>query len=686
MCHGAANPPKGIDVLKYASLQATGVLKNDGSEHGVMGQVQTGAMPLGGPPVPPEEIKALAAWIAAGAPDWGARTPATGRKPIVEAEVLKAILKDLQNADERKRAYLRYYSLVNLYNSLDVSDEDLALYRTALAKLVNSLSWERDITKPTPIDANGVILRIDLRDFKWNPEIWQRVVAAYPYGVKPRSLAAEIRRIQDLSGATLPYIRVDWFVANASLPPLYEQILQLPPTISGIEQALGVDSERDVEEEKVARAGVRDSGVSRNNRVVERHHALYGSYWKSFDFADNVGEHNIFKNPVSLHPAGGECIFSLPNGLQGYFLAKGTGEALADGPPNIVRDVETNHGDDPVVHNGRSCMGCHYAGMRHIRDEVRALLTDDKKAIFDVGKARALYPPQAELERWLTGDSKQFNDAVTGTGAPVASSPANEPINRISALYSAQLSAAQAAADAGLSVQELQRQIARNSDLRRLGFDQLEGANGGIKRDAWEEYFGQLAETLGLGDYIAPATVSADLPLLAGRARPAAVNPIVALQRATATGSIHITLSADKGGGATYRVGETVGISFGVDRACSLALYDIDPAGVVTLLFPNRYMPDGHLVPGQTYRLQDASGNGIIEVLSGGTFGVETLLAVATPGRTQLPGIGAFEADPISKSLGVVDRNTVTFASSLKRVASGNAGVSTAVVRLVTAQ
>jgi mono/diheme cytochrome c family protein len=689
-CHGNTNPQKGINVLKYTSLQVTGLLKGDGSESTIKHQVDTGAMPADGTKLSKADIAALDAWIAAGAPDWDAAPAGSkphvegGRKQIAEGEVLKAIVRDLQSANERKRAYLRYYSLVNLYNNPDISEDDLNHYRSALGKLLNSLSWERAITKPAAIDANHLLLRIDLRDFDWSPEIWQHVIAAYPYGLKPRNISGEIRQIQDLCGATLPYVRADWFITNASLPPLYNQILQLPDNVPDLERKLGVDSARDVEEEKAVRAGVRDSGVSRNNRVVERHRALYGAYWKSFDFADNIGEHNIFKNPVSLHPAGGEFIFNLPNGLQGYFLAKGTGEALADGPTNIVRDIESNRGDDPVVHNGRSCMACHVQGMRTIRDEVRRLLTDDKKGNFDVDKARALYVSQKDLEKWLNQDSARFREAVVASGSDVPESPKDEPINRITVLYQAQLTVQQAAADAGLTVEEFQRRIGQNSDLRRLGFDQLEDAAGGIKRDAWEEYFGQMVEAIGLGDYLAPSAVHPVVSATAGGGshQPASLDPIVALQRKTMSGPVHITLSLDKGVGATYKVGETVGISFTVDRDCRLALYDIDPAGVQTLLFPNQFIQDDRLIAGQTYHLQDPAGKNLIEVLANGTFGVETLLAVASRSRADLPGLSAFKQDPVGKSLGVVGQDRNVFAAQI----AGNGEISTAVVRLVTSR
>src|SRR6266571_4457232 len=55
------------------------------------------------------------------------------------------------------------------------------------------------------------------------------------------------RLIQALSGVSLPYIRVDWFIANASTPPLYHTILRLPGTLEDVERLLDVHATFDLE-------------------------------------------------------------------------------------------------------------------------------------------------------------------------------------------------------------------------------------------------------------------------------------------------------------------------------------------------------------------------------------------------------------------------------------------------------
>src|SRR5439155_1391989 len=92
-------------------------------------------------------------------------------------QVLAAIIRDLASAPEADRPYLRYYSLANLWNSVDVEESELELYRMALSKLVNHLSWEKEITQPRQLGFENTVLRIDLRNYRWTAETWREIIA-----------------------------------------------------------------------------------------------------------------------------------------------------------------------------------------------------------------------------------------------------------------------------------------------------------------------------------------------------------------------------------------------------------------------------------------------------------------------------------------------------------------------------
>jgi hypothetical protein len=186
---------------------------------------------------------------------------------------------------------LRATSLSHLANA-GLAAEQIQSYRHGLSKLVNSLSWGNCVVVPKPIDPAKTIFRIDLRDFQWNEKVWAAIVSANPYGVVADT--KEVKFCSDATHCKLPFVRADWFVAAASRPPLYHEVLQLPASDRALEKMLRVDVAENIRQERVARAGFNSSGVSRNNRLIERHESGGVVYWKSYDFAGNTEKRNLF--------------------------------------------------------------------------------------------------------------------------------------------------------------------------------------------------------------------------------------------------------------------------------------------------------------------------------------------------------------------------------------------------------
>lgn len=88
--------------------------------------------------------------------------------------VLAAIAEHLRGLPRENRPFQRYFTLTNLHKLRTVTDEDLLRHRAALSKLVNSLSWKREILVPQPVDAQQAVLAIDLYRLGWDRELWQR--------------------------------------------------------------------------------------------------------------------------------------------------------------------------------------------------------------------------------------------------------------------------------------------------------------------------------------------------------------------------------------------------------------------------------------------------------------------------------------------------------------------------------
>jgi len=78
---------------------------------------------------------------------------------------------------EGERRFARCFTIAHLANA-GLAEDELQTYRFTLAKLVNSLSWNKDIIAPRPVDSARTVFRIDIRDYTWNDRVWKRLLAA----------------------------------------------------------------------------------------------------------------------------------------------------------------------------------------------------------------------------------------------------------------------------------------------------------------------------------------------------------------------------------------------------------------------------------------------------------------------------------------------------------------------------
>ncbi|MEY2880905.1 MAG: Serine/threonine-protein kinase pkn1, partial [Verrucomicrobiota bacterium] len=425
-------------------------------------------------PLAADEKAILAAWIRGDDSE-------TDRAHLAEADVMRAILADLNRFPRFERSWFRYLSLHTLHNQPPrlVSARDLDLHRAATSKLINSLSWHPAITPPEPIDPARVVYRLDLRRYGWDEAMWRLVARHNPYGFVNAELDGQLAAVSGTRD--LLWLRADWFIFAAAQPPLYEQLLYPAKIVPGLladpahaeqhleaylgvkphealraaatrgqqsaeEFLLGRSSTVSAAEGLVARAGFTrgKSGVSNfANRLVERHALLDRTgkpdgraYWKSYDFAaSDPGSRGILTSfplgPVgsglskgdrfAFQHDGGEFIFHLPNGLQGYLLTTADGKMLARAPEAIVQDLSRT---DRQILNGVSCIKCHSDGMKDpphgVHDDIKpgALVTlRDRLAPEDVRALSNLYLSDADFARQLEADRGLFRRALRAAGA-----------------------------------------------------------------------------------------------------------------------------------------------------------------------------------------------------------------------------------------------------------------------------
>ena len=507
-CHGEHGAYTEQLIIEHAALVAPGgavIPGNPQASEFYQRLIETAPerrMPLNAPPLSQLAIDTIRDWIAVGAPDWR-DTFESDVAFITPKEMLETIENHVNSLSPFDRTFARYFTLTHLYNAGETTEALLA-YRRALSKLVNSLSWGRKISNPRPIDSEETIFYIDLRDYEWEIGInrWTLIETEYPYGIDfnaptQTALREKLTNLREELDCEMPFVHVDWFLATASLPPLYHNILGLPETDRELETRLEVnvvENLRNAAGRRVWRAGFNESGVSNHNRVVERHESRYGAYWKSYDFAGSVGSQNIFTHPLSFTHDGGEIIFNLPNGLQAYLLVDAGGNRLNEAPINIVRNPAAS---DPTVRNGLSCIGCHTEGMKVFEDEVRGVVEQNPNPPFNKDRALRLYTDQTTMDVLVAEDTQRYREALWEAGGVFGGI---EPIQRFHEAFQRPLAAAHAAAAVGSETADFLEKIRENTSLKNLGLAVLIGGSGTIKRDVWTSNFDEIVTTLSSPD------------------------------------------------------------------------------------------------------------------------------------------------------------------------------------------
>jgi mono/diheme cytochrome c family protein len=482
-CHSGLQSKGGMGyVLDRDKLLARGkVVAGKPDESPLWQRVADGEMP---PPKRPrlsgEETAVLKRWIVAGAPAFG---PALAQSDFITADaVARAALADLESVPASQRKFIRYFSAVHLANAGRDAAE-VATVRLALGKLLNSLSWHPRLTVPRTVGTG--LWRIDLRDYKWAASSWERLLRDYPYKDPPDKALAKA------TDTEVPVVRADWFVATASQPPLYYDLQQMPLTDRGLERLLQVDVAQDLADENAVRAGFNDSGVSKNNRVLERHDAAFGAYWRSYDFAGNKGRQSVFEHPLgpnngetSFRPDGGEMIFHLPNGLLAFLIVDGLGRRIDKAPGDIVSDPLR---PDQRVTAGLSCMNCHARGLLPKADQVRAHVEKNRQAFTkaDVESVLALYATKDRFAALVDEDTTKYTKALATLAVKL---DGDEPVNLVTRRYEAPLDLALAAAEMGTTVEWFREKLAKGlSEARAFGPLAVKG--GTVAREVFEDAY-----------------------------------------------------------------------------------------------------------------------------------------------------------------------------------------------------
>ncbi|MGI9473595.1 MAG: hypothetical protein ACR2NZ_18780, partial [Rubripirellula sp.] len=629
--------------------------------------------PSSRPALSADQIATVRRWIVAGAPaypddviakleepDSSSDVPLPPSDPVEkkidrrDRDIMRAILSHVRSIPTNERSFIRFFSTRHLLRA-GATETLLAKHRLALTKAINHLSYQVDLVVPTPIDetAGGTIFAVDIRKLGWHqkklkaidPEpandgnalklsLYDLILLEYPYAIHREddqvsdAVTDEFLRVAS-QVRPIPFIRADWFCSVALQPPLYHDLMAMPATLEELEEKLGVDTKDNLRDGLAYRAGVTISGVSRNNRVVERHSQPSGYYWKSHDFASNTGKANILVDPINFKANGGEMIFRLPNGTQAYFVCNSNGDRIDSAPTSIVVD---KFASDHVVRNGLGCIRCHDRGVKDFHDVVRPMLdilTSDPG--FDRSAAKRLYPSHEKWEQIIAGDRGRFQAAMEALGMDPRM---REPLSSLTESFMEQaIHAEMAASELGMAdvlnsdgevIRDATTQLSAISvspGFTRLGLAPL-AATGVIRRDTWEDNFDLAVRSLGLGTPIVP---------------------INGLQRADYLAddlSDKVVLRTNKANGL-FEPGDEMRIF--VDNKSSVAI-EIDLFGTAASGKVVRLGKSGtEIKPGESFQFPEASEDAI-EIRGG--LGRETITLYAS--RNRLPSSVIFRGDNIA--------------------------------------
>ncbi|MEO8183009.1 MAG: hypothetical protein ABI895_29605 [Deltaproteobacteria bacterium] len=433
--------------------------------------------------------------------------------PFIEQDDQIALMaQDISKLDATDQPFTRYLTITYSSNAGGCEGErkELERQRFALYKGINSVSTNPQVAKPFAIDEEQTIFRIDIRDYNWNRQIdlldngtvlfddaWDAIVDGVGAFAVPFTGDQADDLVQD-SATEVPFLPVNAFIQATEFGDLYYSLIGAKANLFDFERdVLKLDTIAEIADDNLLRGGFSNSGVSKQERVLNRFDqgtAGGYAYWISFDFDGGSGNEannglvlglaneSIYENPIDFKFTGGEAIFNLPNGFQGYYVANAAGARLNEAPVGIVIDPAQNNG---IVTNGASCHSCHNAGMITFTDTVRQYVLENKTK-FDNDTFEAVmnqYPSEVEFQKAMDLDSELHVSAVEKSGIKRGTPDA------VSRLYlDFQLGNVTATVAAG-ELQVTEAVLLDNLQLLDPKLSNLDVEDGYVDRDIFESVF-----------------------------------------------------------------------------------------------------------------------------------------------------------------------------------------------------
>lgn len=339
--------------------------------------------------------------------------------PLPVVEVLRIVHADMAKIPLADRRHFRYFDQHYLPDK-NGREKNARI----LSGHINGLSRESDLVRPFVVDPDCWVLRIDLREYRLDPKVYEQLADAdpmyhvktvietvteveertpWPGGVyKPENkyydkgafnlvTKKKVVEKKEIKTALAPILTegeglaltaelVKWTGSSVFVLPMeffFNQSAAQVDRNPGYYDFLGIKDEKAFQkligfDAKVAadfgltelREAVADSAVTLQPRAIRRDEKIGGAYWRTFDFDKAVDRKNplrVLGVEIEADYTADETYGHLANGLFAMGLFNKKGERQATAPDTVASD-STSKSTDRRVHVCASCTRCHSNG------------------------------------------------------------------------------------------------------------------------------------------------------------------------------------------------------------------------------------------------------------------------------------------------------------------------------------
>lgn len=320
---------------------------------------------------------------------------------LTPSECVSAIRADVATVPPTVAPYIRYLTFGEFDKAIRTEKVQV------LSGHVNHLSTQQGIETGYVLpNCDNAVLRINVLDYGWTPELWERLVDVEPYftvkveedwpgGVWPGDgknypgpgKAGNFRwkrptlshvlsegptgkddliAIVAATQSRLPMVRGDWFLNQSAIQHLrrvgYYDWLGIK-TVVDVDRLVGFDAKLAKASGRIDREAVSESGVALQARAIDRRQG-FRPKWSSHDFElalDRKDPTRVIGQDIENEQDATEIFFGLLNELWGTAIFNGKAVRLDFAAPEIASDKRSKS-NDTRVHVGASCLRCHAVG------------------------------------------------------------------------------------------------------------------------------------------------------------------------------------------------------------------------------------------------------------------------------------------------------------------------------------